>query len=261
MGRQEARAPHPLMEGLRIGRAARPRDHHHEGGQVAVLAAQAVGEPGAHGRPPRLLVPGLQQGHGGIVVDGLGVHRSDEAQFVGHTGGVGQQFAEHQARSAGGLEGEGAGSDGETLLPRGHPGEPLRAADRIGQVFAETGFESGLRIEEVEVRGGTGLGQVDDPPRPGDEDSLRRRDGRPGGGRCGDRVQQRGQRGRSQRGAGLPEELPARGRESRRVWSHALLSGEGLLEVEQGGNGHGPRRQFDRVQQGVRLRLAHAHQS
>ena len=51
-GRQEAAAPQAIVERLVVGVAAALRDHDHEGGQVLVLAAQAVGQPGAMlGRP------------------------------------------------------------------------------------------------------------------------------------------------------------------------------------------------------------------
>ena len=67
---------------------------------VAVLAAQAVGQPGAHARPARQLGAGLEEGDGRVVVDRLGVHRLDEAQIVGHAGGVRQQFADPGAALA-----------------------------------------------------------------------------------------------------------------------------------------------------------------
>ena len=97
MGRKEACAPHPLVQWLGVGRAAGAGDHHHEGGKVPVFTSQSVGEPGSHRWPSGLLVPRLKEGHGRIVVDGLGVHRADETQLVGDAGGVWQQFAEQEA--------------------------------------------------------------------------------------------------------------------------------------------------------------------
>ena len=81
--RQEAAAPQPVVERL-VGRVAGAlRDQHDERGQVLVLAAEAVAEPGADARPAGELGAGLEEGDRRVVVDRLGVHRLDEAELVG----------------------------------------------------------------------------------------------------------------------------------------------------------------------------------
>ena len=70
---QEAAAPQPREERLVGLVAAALRDHDDERGQVLVLAAQAVAEPGAQARPAGLLAAGLDERDGRVVVDRLGV--------------------------------------------------------------------------------------------------------------------------------------------------------------------------------------------
>ena len=84
---QKAVAPVAGQQGLTL---AAPRSQNHEGRQLTVFAAQAVREPGAHGGTSRLLSPRLDQGHGRIVVDGVGMHRANDGQVVGYAGRVRQ---------------------------------------------------------------------------------------------------------------------------------------------------------------------------
>ena len=48
-------------------------------------------------------------------------------------------------------------------LPRGHRRQSLSLADRIGKILAASLRESRLPIEQIHLRWGTGLEQVDDP--------------------------------------------------------------------------------------------------
>ena len=80
-GRQEAAAPEPVVQRLVVGVAGALRDHDDEGRQVVVLAPQAVGHPGADAGPTGQLGPGLEERHGRVVIDRLGVHRLDEAEL------------------------------------------------------------------------------------------------------------------------------------------------------------------------------------
>ena len=82
---QEAATPISGEERL-ILPEARAQDH--KCGQLVVLAAQAVGEPGSHGRPPGLRGSRLHHGHPGIMIDRFGVKGSNQGDVVGHTSDV-----------------------------------------------------------------------------------------------------------------------------------------------------------------------------
>ena len=73
---QEAVAPQ-LRADDRLARA-----EHHVAGQVLVLRAQAVGEPGAHAGPRRLRFAGVHHQQRRLVVGRVGVHRADDANVV-----------------------------------------------------------------------------------------------------------------------------------------------------------------------------------
>ena len=53
-----------------------------EAGQVLVLGAQAVGQPGTHARPNRLHVAGVHHQQARLVIGIVGVHRADDADVV-----------------------------------------------------------------------------------------------------------------------------------------------------------------------------------
>ena len=50
----------------------------------------------------------------------------------------------------------------EAGLRRGHAGEPLAHADRIGQLVAARGLRARLVVEQIHLRGRAGLEQIDD---------------------------------------------------------------------------------------------------
>src|SRR4051794_26922003 len=121
---QEASAPQTLIERLVV--AARPRwGHDDERGQVLVVGAQAVAEPGAEAGAAGDLVAGADVGDGGVVIDRLGVHGLDEAQVVDAAGRPRQQLADPGPAAPVAGEAEFRGSDGEARLPAGHGGEAL----------------------------------------------------------------------------------------------------------------------------------------
>ena len=87
--RQEPTSPEPVVQ--RLAASSRARRHHDdECRQIAVLAAQSVGNPSADRRPSRELSARLEEGHGRVVIDRLGVHGLHEAQLVGDLGRVRQ---------------------------------------------------------------------------------------------------------------------------------------------------------------------------
>ena len=81
-GRQKPRAPVMVVEGL-VAPPLEPGDEHKVIGQVGVLASQAIAGPCPKAGAAGQLVPGEQAGHGRGVVDLVGEHRFDEAEFVG----------------------------------------------------------------------------------------------------------------------------------------------------------------------------------
>ena len=78
--RQEARAP---VDGVALGQAAAERVvHHDERGQVAALAAEAVGHPGADAGEAHARQAGVDLEQGGGVVVRLGPARVDEGHLI-----------------------------------------------------------------------------------------------------------------------------------------------------------------------------------
>ena len=51
----------------------------------------------------------------------------------------------------------------ELALPGSHRREALPLANRIWQIFATSVFQSGLGIEKIHLRRGSGLEQINDP--------------------------------------------------------------------------------------------------
>jgi len=56
----------------------------YEGGEIIVHRAEAVGQPGAHGGLAVDHGAGADELVGGLVVDGVGVHRFDDAEVIHH---------------------------------------------------------------------------------------------------------------------------------------------------------------------------------
>ena len=75
-GRQEGRTPELRTDDGQAG------TQHDEAGQVLILGAEAVGEPGAHGRPAGQLVAGVHHEQRGLVIGPVGVHGADDAAVV-----------------------------------------------------------------------------------------------------------------------------------------------------------------------------------
>jgi len=162
---QEARAPEAIVERLVIGTAATEGRHHHVGREIGVLAAEAVGGPGADARTAGQLRARLHERDRRVVIDGFRVHRAHHAPFVGLRGDVRDQFAEPVARLPVLLELEDRRGDGEGFLAGGHRRQALAFADRLREILAAHRLELRLRVEEVHLRGRAGLEQIDDALR------------------------------------------------------------------------------------------------
>ena len=54
----------------------------HKSGEIVAIAAQAIGRPRSHARPAGDGRAGVHEGVGGVVVDGFGGHRADDADVI-----------------------------------------------------------------------------------------------------------------------------------------------------------------------------------
>ncbi len=164
--------PHALMAAVEKAVAPESRvqrlvafvlgDEHDERRQVLVHRAQAVADPRADRRAAGDLRAGLKERDRGVVVDGLGVHALDEAQLVGQRGGVRHQLAHPRAAFAVLLELERTAGERDRGLVDAHAGEPLAAADVVGQLFAVLFVQQRLVVEQVLLRRPAALEEIDD---------------------------------------------------------------------------------------------------
>jgi hypothetical protein len=108
------------------------------------------------------LVAGLAERDRRIVIDRLGIHRTNHAQVVGDLGHVGQQFAHpHPALAVLGKSEDG-GCHGKLRLSGSHRRQSLTLADGLGQIFAVSIFQIGLGIKQIHLRRSTRLKQIND---------------------------------------------------------------------------------------------------
>src|SRR3954466_12653250 len=87
---QEAVAPETSVE--RLINAVLGNEHY-ERGKILIGTAESITEPCAHGRTSCKLRAGLKKCDGGIVIDGFGVERFDEAELIRHFCGPRHQIA------------------------------------------------------------------------------------------------------------------------------------------------------------------------
>jgi hypothetical protein len=163
--RQKATSPVSRLERL-PATAARQHD---EGRQITIVTAEPIGEPRAHGRTSRLLVPRGEKGDRGIVIDRIGVHRAHEGAVIDDLRQVRQQLGDVHARLPVLLKLEGRTDAKKILLPAGHRGNALPLAHAVRQVLSGHFGELRLRIEKIEMRWRTGHEEVNDPFRLGSE--------------------------------------------------------------------------------------------
>ena len=161
LGGQKAAAPESVVEWLVIRATTAKGSHHHKGRQVLVFAAETVAQPRAHARIAGDLATCLEKGDRRIVVNRLGVHGFDEAEFIGDAGNVRHEFADGGAAFAMLGELEDAGCDREIFLLGGHASEALALSDRVGQILAKHFLHLWLGIEQIHLRGRAGLEQID----------------------------------------------------------------------------------------------------
>ena len=164
---QKPRTPQAIVQRLIIRPTGPKGGEHNISRQVAVFAAQPITQPRTDARPPGQLMAGLAKGDRRIVVDRLGMHRTDHRQLVGLFGQVRQQFAELHAALAVPPELKNGGCHRKLLLAGGHRGEPLTFPDRIRQILTAPIGNRRFGIKQIHLRRCPGLEQVNDPLRLG----------------------------------------------------------------------------------------------
>ena len=97
------------------------------------------------------------------MVDRLGVHRANEAQVVGNLRRVRQQFTDFDAALPCGLKGKGRSGDRLAGLFGRHGRQTLTAPHTLRKFGTVSAGQTRLGIEQVELRGSSGLLQKDDP--------------------------------------------------------------------------------------------------
>ena len=129
--RQKRAAPEPRRQRLHVAEALRDEDD--EGRQVLVGGTEPVARPCAEGGPTRLLIAGLDERDGGLVIDGVRVHRPDDAELRCDLPEMRQEFAHPRAVRAVFVqrELELGRRDREPRLSARHAGQALSAADRL----------------------------------------------------------------------------------------------------------------------------------
>ncbi len=150
--RQKTASPQTVIKRLIIGVARAARVHDHEGGEILVLASQSVGDPRADARPARELGSRLEESHGRVVIDRLGVHRPNEAKLVSHARGERQKLRNGRTALAVPRKGEPARRHRKAVLTRGHARQPLAHPDRIRKVHPLESLERRLVIEQIHLR-------------------------------------------------------------------------------------------------------------
>ena len=78
---QKTAAPKSCIKWLRL-RVGAFAVQDNKGGQVFICTAETVAGPSTKAGASGLLMAGLEKGDRWIVIDGLGMHRADEAHFV-----------------------------------------------------------------------------------------------------------------------------------------------------------------------------------
>ncbi len=158
---QEAATPLPRGDRLVLPALSEGREDD-EAGQVVGLAAQSVGDPGAHAGPAGDLRTGVHEHVGRVVVDRLGGHRSDQADLVDHRPDVREQCADLGPLLAKRLE-RVLRAETKQLLPL-KLGELLAPGKAFRHRLAVHRGELRLRVEGLQMRRAARHRQPDHSP-------------------------------------------------------------------------------------------------
>ena len=150
--------------------------HGDEGGQVFVVAAQAVADPGTHRRADQVGGAGVEEEGGGTVGNALGVHAVDETEIIDVPGDFGEQ----------------GGGPAPALAVSGKFPERLEdfafldfpgAGDPEFDFLAVGGDEIGLVVEGIDLARATLHEKENHAAHPGDRSARREGEGPGGSGR------------------------------------------------------------------------------
>ena len=150
--RQKPGPPQPVVKGLIVRAAAAEAREDEIGGEIGVLTPQAIARPGADARPASQLTPGLKERDRRIVIDRLGVHRTDHAPLIGLRGDLRHEIAEPHPAPAMLGEGEDRRRHREARLAARHRRQPLPLPDRFGKLLPAPRGKRRLGIEEIHLR-------------------------------------------------------------------------------------------------------------
>ena len=158
IGGQEATSPIPRKQRLIL---SMPRGEHDESRQLIVLAAQTVGNPRPHCGASCLLMTRLHQCDPRIMINGFGMHRSDQGKFVGDRTNMGKKFRNFCPRLSIAFELEAASHAVEWLPHK--LSDSLALGQTFRHRFAVHLDKFGFGVKEIEMRGCTRLEEVDHP--------------------------------------------------------------------------------------------------
>ena len=127
-------------------------NENHEGGKVLIGGTQPIAHPRTKTGPTGNLRPGLEEGDGRIVVDGLGVQRADDAQVIGHLGCPGQQLAHPCSTLAVTGKFKDRPRHRQRRLLGRHPGQSLPHPHTGRQILSGSFHQLGLVVEGLQLR-------------------------------------------------------------------------------------------------------------
>src|SRR3972149_6135636 len=157
-GREESASPAGLAS---IG-VVLARQQHHEPGEIARFASEAIGQPGAHAGAADDLLPGVHEDLRRSVVELRRVERPHDGDLLHDASEVGQELRKLGAGISVSLEGvRGAQHFGNAL----DEGESLAFQQRVGTVLSVELLELWLGIEKIEMRRSAGHEEVNDALR------------------------------------------------------------------------------------------------
>src|SRR5262245_29808681 len=116
--RQKAASPAPRRQSGRSVWNLTGAKQDHKGGQVRVLASQAITQPGPETGAPGLLRAGEQVCYRRVVIDRFGMHRANNAQIIDDSADVRQDVTDPGPTGAVLPELNRGRRDGKRLLSR-----------------------------------------------------------------------------------------------------------------------------------------------
>ena len=160
LARQKSRMPHAYGDRLRT--APRMRTEYHEPRQILRLAAKSVLDPRAHTRPTANGGAGVHEGVSRIMVDRIGVHRTNHREIINMLGKMRKERGHLRAALAEFFKRKLRSQTGELLVLQLRDRLPLgvRCWHRLAVQLHQLRF---VRIKRLQMRWTAGHVQIDDP--------------------------------------------------------------------------------------------------